>query len=226
MLWDNEYRANKRVWGEGPSELAIAAVGYLQKCKSNNEILSILDIGCGYGRDAFYFLDNLRCRIFGIDTSEEAIDIASNAVLKAQKEDVRFQCSNFTELKEGKYDIVYVSNLYHLLKKNESRELRRTVVKTLKPKGLLFLSTLSVSDPEHHGKGIPVPKESNSFQDRTYLHFCTREELIKDFAFLDIKQLYEHEYYEPRVTGEIHHHISWILMGEYVSTPITEHQSG
>jgi SAM-dependent methyltransferase len=218
MFWDNEYKSNERVWGGGPSELAIAVVKYLQKNSLNNTILSILDIGSGYGRDAFYFLDNLRCRIFGIDISEKAIDIASNVVLKAQKEDVKFQCCNFTKLKEGKYDIVFVSNLYQLLKKNERKELRETVVRTLKPNGLLFLSTLSVRDPEHYGKGTSVPEESNSFHERLYLHFCTREELIEDFAFLNIKELYEHEYYEPRATGEIHHHISWILVGEHVDT--------
>lgn len=218
MFWDNEYESNARVWGEKPSELAIAAVRYLQKGKSNNKILSILDIGCGYGRDAFYFLDNLRCRILGIDISEKAIDIASKAMLEAQKEDVEFQCCNFTELQEGKYDIVFISNLYQLLKRNERKELRNTVMRILKPKGLLFLSTLSVSDPEHYGKGIPVPKESDSFKDRVYLHFCTRKELAEDFVFLNIKELYEHEYHEPRCTGEIHHHISWILIGEYAST--------
>lgn len=42
MYWDNEYRRNKRVWGEGPSELAITAVRYLQKCNLKNERLGIL----------------------------------------------------------------------------------------------------------------------------------------------------------------------------------------
>ncbi len=217
MFWDNEYKSKERVWGERPSELAIAAAGYLQKCKSSNEILSILDIGCGYGRDAFY-LENLGCMILGIDISEEAINIASDVVLKVQKEDVKFQCCNFTELKEEKYDIVFISNLYQLLKKNERKELRKAVMRILKPNGLLFLSTLSIKDSEHCGKGTPIPEESNSFQDRVYLHFCTREELVEDFAFLNIKELYEHEYYEPHSTGEIHHHISWILIGEYVGT--------
>ncbi|MBU3966542.1 MAG: class I SAM-dependent methyltransferase [Euryarchaeota archaeon] len=218
MSWDNEYKNFGNVWGERPSELAITAVKYLQKNRSNNMILSILDIGCGYGRDAFYFLDNIRCRILGIDISEKAIDIATNAAFKAQKEDVKIQCCNFTKLKEGKYDIVFISNLYQLLKKNEREELRKTVMRTLKPNGLLFLGTLSERDPEHYGKGTPVPGESNSFQEKVYLHFCTKKELVEDFTFLNIKELYKHEYCEPRVTGEIHHHISWILIGEYVGT--------
>jgi SAM-dependent methyltransferase len=214
MFWDNEYKNNERVWGEGPSELAIAVVRYLQKCKSSREILSILDIGCGYGRDAFYFWDKLGGKVLGIDSSKRAIDIALNAALKEESEVVKFRCCNFTELEVGSYDIVFISNLYHLLKKDERKELRKAILKTLKQEGLLFLSTLSAKDPEHYGKGIPVPGESNSFQDRVYIHLCTGEELMEDFAFLDIKELYEHEYYEPRATGEIHHHILWILVGQ------------
>ena len=214
MYWDNEYESKKLVWGKGPSELAIAAVRYLQECESSNKILDIVDIGCGYGRDAFYFSDNLRCRILGIDISKQAIDMASSEAFKAQKGHVIFQCSDFTELEEGKSDIVFISNLYHLLKEYERKELRKAVMRTLKPNGLLFLNTLSVTDPEHYGKGIPVPNAPHSFQDRVYLHFCTSEELINDFAFLNIKELYEHEFHEARCTGEEHHHISWILVGE------------
>lgn len=214
MSWNKVYKIHERVWGEGPSELAVVTVEYLRKCKSNKETLNILDIGCGYGRDAFYFLDNLRSRILGVDISERAIDIASNGVQEGQKENVRFQICNFTKLKDGKYDIVFASNLYQLLKKDERKELRKTIMRTLKMNGLLFLSTLSVNDPEHHGKGTPAPSEPNSFQDEAYLHLVTQEELLKDFAFLNIRKLYEHEYYEPRSTGETHHHISWILIGD------------
>ena len=218
MYWDKEYASYERVWGEAPSELAKAAVRYLREHQPNTDVLNILDIGCGYGRDALYFSDNCSCSILGIDISEKAIDIASKAVLKGQKKDVRFQCCDFTELNEGKYDMVVVSNLYQVLKKDEREALRKAAMTTLKPNGLLFLSTLSTRDPEHFGKGIPVPGEANSFIDKRYVHLCAREELIEDFAFLDIEELYEHEYYEPRANGEVHHHISWILIGEQAAT--------
>lgn len=223
MSLDDADKSSECIWLEGPSELAIAAVGYFKKCKLNKEILSILDIGCGNGRDAFYFSDYLRCRILGIDISEEAVDIASNAALKAQKEDVKFQCCNFTELRGGKYDIVFSASVYHFLKKNERTEFRKMVMRTLKPNGLLFLSTLSVGDTEYYGKGTPVPEESNSFLyefspgESVYLHFCTREELVEDFAFLNIKGLYEHEDYDYSVKGPINY-IPWILIGEYAGT--------
>ena len=219
MFWDNVYSNNGQVWGDKPSELALAAVGYLQKHKLSREPVNVLDIGCGYGRDAFYLANNLRCAVLGIDISEKAVEIASKAVPETHKEKVRFLQCNFAELEHEKYDIVFASHLYHLLKSDERKKLRRTMMRMLKPKGLLFLSTLSVKDPEHSGKGDLVPGEPNSFHDKTYLHLCTRDELLDDFDFLYVKEMYEHEFDEPRATGETHHHISWILAGEQMVTP-------
>ena len=216
MFWENEYRSGGCLWGEAPSELALAAVDYLQRHNLNDGVLSMLDIGCGYGRDAFYYADNLDGRIMAIDVSEEAIKLASDMAREKQAENVKFQRADFAELAEGRYDLVSASNLYQLLKEDERKSFREAALRTLKPAGLFFLSTLSVNDPEHHGKGAPIPGEANSFsfKHKVYLHFCTEEELIEDFAFLNIKELYEHEYDEPRATGEVHHHISWILVGE------------
>ncbi len=215
MEWNKEYDINKQLWGEGPSELGIAAVKYLQKHQLGAGDSEILDIGCGYGRDSFYLLDNIRCKIVGIDASEKAIEIAKRASSGKHTGNVQFHCMDFHDLGPDQFNIVFMSNLYQLLKRREREELRDTVMRVLRPNGLLFLSTLSVSDPEHAGKGIPVADEPNSLiVDEKFLHFCTRDELMSDFSFLKIKELYEHEYYEPRATGETHHHISWILMKE------------
>jgi 2-polyprenyl-3-methyl-5-hydroxy-6-metoxy-1,4-benzoquinol methylase len=217
MYWDDLYNKDNLVWGEGPSKLAVAAVKYLRKYRPGARTLSVLDIGCGYGRDSFYLQDNLECRVLGIDVSEKAIDMASKKALEVGKKDVKFQCYDFRALGEDKYDVIFCSHVYHLLQADERRVFRETVTRSLKPGGLLFLSTLSVRDPEHYGKGRPVPGEPNSFVEKVYHHFCTREELMQDFGFLAIKALYEREYDEPRATGEAHHHILWILNGEYIS---------
>jgi SAM-dependent methyltransferase len=212
--WDDEYRSYERVWGEQPSELAVAAVRYVLGHDPSANPLSVLDIGCGYGRDAFYLLDNLPCSVVGIDLSPNAIDIASRAAQERQQEGVEFRCCNLTELADYSYDIVFMSNLYQVLKTDDRERLRDAVKGTLRPGGLAFLSTLSVNDPEHCGKGIPIPKDPNSFFDKRFVHLSTRRELVDHFDFLAIKELYEHEYYEPRANGEVHHHISWILIGE------------
>lgn len=213
MTWDNIYRDNQHVWGDRPSALATFARHYLQGVKSSGKTIEILDLGCGYGRDATYLARNIDCHVLGIDNSSEAIEMARKALTADLESRVRFQCCDFKQMPEGKFEIVFASNFYHLLKMKERQAFRNTIKGSLKPSGMLFLSTLSPRDPEHFGKGKPVENEDNSFHDQRFLHFCTREELERDFSFLTINELSEHEYYEPRSNGEVHHHILWLLMG-------------
>jgi len=210
MNWDEKYRGNNRIWGNDPSELAPIAVAYLQRHTLGQD-LSILDIGCGYGRDTTYFANHLKGKFVGIDSSREAINMAKS--MRQAATNIEFRCHSFAKVDGEEYDVVFASNLYLLLKSDERAALRETISKLLKPEGCLFLGALSTNDPQEYGKGTPVPGEPNSFKGKSYRHFCTREELLEDFGFLEIKVLYEHEYDEPRAKGDPHHHISWILIG-------------
>jgi cyclopropane fatty-acyl-phospholipid synthase-like methyltransferase len=215
MSWDKEYKSHGRLWGKGPSILGSVAADYLEKHRPEQR-LEILDIGCGYGRDACHVAGAFDYRVTGIDTSEKAIAIARDEAAAKGLANVEFECRDFRNIDRDRFDVLIISNLYQLLKQKERDELRNATAKALKTGALLFLSTLSISDPEHYGQGTPVAGEHNSFDDGKFLHFCTREELIADFAFLDIQELYEQEYDEPRANGEIHHHISWVVAGENV----------
>lgn len=67
--------------------------------------------------------------------------------------------------------------------------------------------------------GIPITGEVNSYLDERYhkyLQFRKREEMGHDFGYLNIVNLIEHEYYEPRANGETHHNISWLLTSENI----------
>ncbi len=214
MTWEDQYKESGKLWGEEPSMLAAEAVKYLQ-AKAGTTAVSILDIGCGYGRDALYLSGNLNCKILGIDVSEKAIKIASNTAVQLKNSNMKFHCLDFSDLTRDGFDIVFVSNVYQILQQREREKLRHAISRALRQGGLLFLSTLSIKDPEHFGKGSAIPGEANSFRDKVYLHFCTREELEKDFNFLQVQSLYEHEYYEPRITGETHHHVSWVFIGKH-----------
>ncbi len=176
--------------------------------------IDVLDIGCGYGRDATYMSQSFPCRVLGIDNSENAITLANELCKERPGRNIQFRCCDFGQLTAAEYDMVFMSNLYHTLTPEERERLRETLKMTLRHNGYLFLSTLSVNDPEHYGKGKPVENEVNSFIDVKYVHLCTRQELEADFDFIEIKELFEHEYDEPRTDGE-HHHVSWIMYGRH-----------
>jgi SAM-dependent methyltransferase len=211
--WNKTYSSDRKIWGDKPSELAIYAYNYLKQStrfKGASDIF-ILDMGCGYGRDAIFLAQNLPCHILGLDSSEKAIEMARESLPKEIEKRIELLCYDFSQVTD-KYDVILASNLYQLLRPEERTQLRETVKRCLKAKGVFFLSTLSVKDPQHSGKGEPVEGDVNSYLGEKYHHFCTRQELEKDFEFLNIHALFEREYNESRSTNS-HHHISWILLG-------------
>ena len=84
MQWDDTYKEDKLVWGEEPSELAVLAAKYLNEAASPDKALEILDVGCGYGRDAIFLVRNIRANVLGIDNSQEAIALAQRHIGQAE----------------------------------------------------------------------------------------------------------------------------------------------
>jgi cyclopropane fatty-acyl-phospholipid synthase-like methyltransferase len=213
MMWNKTYSLEKRLWGDEPSELAQYALQVLiYSTAYRKRRLNILDLGCGYGRDSIFLAQNLDCRVLGLDNSQEAINMAIASVPKDLVKKLEFLAFDFSNVID-KYDIIFASNLYQLLKPEERARLKNTVERCLEKGGSLFLSTLSVRDPQLFGRGALVPDEENSFQAEKYHHFSTRRELESEFHFLKINALFEREYREAHTSGELHNHISWILFG-------------
>jgi len=214
MVRNETHSHDKRVWGDRPSQAAVFAYNYLKQSQrfSHSQDLFILDLGCGYGRDAIFLAQGLPCHILGLDNSEQAIEMARESLPKGLEKRIELLRYDFSHVND-KYDVILISNLYQLLKPEERAKLRETVKRCLKKEGLLVLGTLSTRDPQHFGRGTPVPTESNSFIDNgEYYHFCNRDELEKDFDFINIFALFECEYHGTHIPVD-HHHIIWILMG-------------
>ena len=212
MNWDSEYQQKGHIWGNEPSELAVEITKYFREKYINLQRYSLLDIGCGYGRDCFYLSEQLRCNVVGVEKSKTAIDIAvKNNFTTQRKPD--FICFDFLNLNEGrKFEILFASNLYHTLRPQERSAFREKAEKLLKPEGYLFLNAFSVNDKEEFGRGNAVEGENHSFIKEKYLHFFNETELKHDFATFDIEELYELEYEEYRKEGNNHYHTSWILI--------------
>ena len=211
MSWDAEYSKNTQIWGERPSELALEAAKRLARSKGRP--LSVLDVGCGYGRDPIYLSKSLGFGVLGIDVSPKAVDLARENAAKAQAREAEFEVSDFRDL-QGQFDAVLVSNLYHLLDPQGRRDLAVHASRLLAPGGRLFLNAISVRDSEHFGVGTPVPGEENTWVDGKYIHLSAGVELRRDFSDLRVAELYEHEYEEPHPGARTHSHVAWILVAE------------
>jgi 2-polyprenyl-3-methyl-5-hydroxy-6-metoxy-1,4-benzoquinol methylase len=215
--WEKRYSRGGRLWGDGPSELARLAVARLRPAALGESApLTLLDAGCGYGRDSRYLAAELGCRVLGVDPSPAAIAIACETPRGGL--DVEYTEIDVAALAEdpgqaGRFDVVFAWNVFHLLQPGDRREFAAAVAQLVRPGGLLFLNTLSPRDPEHYAVGEAVRGEERSWVDRVYLHFCTAEELVAAFVAFDVLDLEERSYDEANVGDVVHRHAAWFLEG-------------
>jgi len=99
---------------------------------------SILDIGCGVGVYADYFLNNKFTKYKGLDISGEIMDKLNNKFkngFKFEKKDV------FTEHIEGKYDLIIMINFaLHIIEDKHFKFLMANVGTILNKNGLFIVS--------------------------------------------------------------------------------------
>ena len=201
--WEKRYATDGPLWGDGPSELARLAVARLRSSVAavrgaDAVPLTLIDVGCGYGRDCRYLAAELGCRVLGLDPAPAAVAAARRT--RRPDLDVEYLAGDAASLADdaaqaGRFDVAFAGNVYHLLS----------------PGGLLFLSTLSPRDPQHYAVGEPVLGEERSWAEHVYLHFCTADELTADFSAFTVLDLEERSYEEHNTGGVVHRHASWFL---------------
>jgi SAM-dependent methyltransferase len=216
LHWEKRFAAGERPWGDSASELARLVVARLRPATPPSEpAFTLLDVGCGYGRDSRYLASELHCRVVGVDPSPAGIAAARASLRRDQA--IEFHIADAASFaadpaQAGAYDVVFAGQVYSLLGPMGRRQFVAALATLSRPGGLLFLSTLSPRDPQHYAVGRPVTGEQRSWVHHTYLHFCTAEELARDFAPFDILDLDERSYVEANAHGT-HRHASWFLEG-------------
>lgn len=193
------------------SKVVSVAVDFLQKELKTSKKLTFLDIGCGDGRDINYISSNLDNLIIkGIDISSKVIKKAIK--LNSNKNNVMFERMDWKNLGNTKYDIIYISGVYHFFNLSERTKFVFKIRNILKSNGYFFLSTLSSNDTQYYGKGTPLKNDRNSFQDKYFIHFSSKEELLDDFKFLRILNL--SEFFHKNYAKDADYHTMWILIGK------------
>ena len=97
---------------------------------------SVLDIGCGSGRDAFEFAKK-GFKIIGIDLSPKMIAIARN---KAKKADFKVMDLERLEFKAESFDGIWANAVYLHIPKKRLKKAFAEAKKALKKGGIMYIS--------------------------------------------------------------------------------------
>ncbi|MFA4872586.1 MAG: methyltransferase domain-containing protein [Patescibacteria group bacterium] len=182
--WKNKWAARPM---EPPNRFAVRAYKFIQTKKFK----TILDLGCGAGRDARYFSRK--------GLSVTAIDRSSSGIRAIQSRNSRIHCipgdMRTVKLKKNSFDVIYAHLSLHYFDNRTTRRIFQKIHRALKPKGLFFVKCKSIDDPLC-GKG------KKAGPDMYYLghvrHFFSKAymaEMLTSFKILNIRK-----------TSSVYHH--------------------
>ena len=177
--WKNIY--SKQSEGEHPSLFAQFIVdSFLVEGKS------IIELGCGNGRDAIYFANANAKEITAVDQCDNIIELLDFRYKKI--DNLHFKCLDFTNLdNETKYDIVYSRFTLHSISKEQEQKVVKWAYNNLNKDGKLCIEVRGQKN-EIYQVGIPVEGEPDAFilndHYRRFIHFDSFCEQLKNTGFL------------------------------------------
>lgn len=104
-FWNKIYKGKTPAWGYLPARLLTTFAKYFP------ESGTILDIGCGSGRNSL-FLGNAGFKVTGVDISQDAI----NEAMSYNNKNCTFTCTSLVETwPSGKFDVIIDFGLFHFI---------------------------------------------------------------------------------------------------------------
>ncbi len=116
--YEKDYNDEKYFWGVKPSDMCLKVLELMPPIKE----LTLLDIGCGEGKDAVFFA---RCgyKVTAFDISEAGI-LKTKKLAKAANVHVDVFKANILDFRlEKKYDILYSNGVLHHIKSELRQEI-------------------------------------------------------------------------------------------------------
>lgn len=143
QYWNSYYNKKKR---QKASNFAVFIFKkFIEKKMKKNPNLNLLDIGCGDGRDSFYF-SKKKIETVGIDSSKSAIKNNTKKIKKKNQTSFLVKDINKQSLKK-KFNFIYVRFFLHAINLKSEKKLLQLIDKTSKKKTLIFLEYRTKADP-------------------------------------------------------------------------------
>lgn len=171
-FWDQEYTKPEHLsMSTEPSEDLEKFTRWLERQTKKmhmNSISTVIDFGCGNGRNLIYLAQKYGMRGIGYDSSaaaiKEAIRLSEDLFIKYQTRSI---VGTFDDVKDNSQAIALDMMSSHFLKKEERIILRDEIFRVLKPGGFLFMKTF-LSDGDIHTKRLIAEQPGD--EDNSYIH--------------------------------------------------------
>ncbi|MDO8603848.1 MAG: class I SAM-dependent methyltransferase, partial [bacterium] len=170
-FWDKEYKAgNHLALSNNPSEDLVKFTRWLTREYGReylNQAASVLDLGCGNGRNLLHLARTFGMKGVGLDTSSEAIAQAKALSVNLP---IEYQIQNIANpllVTDSSQALVLDMMTSHFLRKEERLRLREEIARVLKPGGWLFWKTFLLDHDEHAKRLL---QENPADEEGSYIH--------------------------------------------------------
>ncbi len=179
--WNNYYIKSKVPFK--CSTFAQSILSQVQKKKNN----TLLELGCGNGRDATFFAKN-GMNVTAIDIAEEEILILKE---KNKGQNTKFIATDFTNLNNNnnnlfekqQFGTIYSRFTLHSIHKEGASKTLKWSFENLEKGGTLFIEVRSIKD-ELYGQGMHVENERDAYITSHYRRFIRKDELLNELTSL------------------------------------------
>lgn len=170
-FWDNEYAqgGHLKLSDEAAEDLKKFTRWLIRQTKNEvlNPLASVLDLGCGNGRNLIFLADAFGVRGLGYDISAAAIKQAVTASSSYQLVYETRSIAGPISVPDDSQTIVLDMMASHFLNEGERAALRDEIFRVLKPGGWLFMKTF-LRDEDLHTERLL--KDFPTKEDGTYTH--------------------------------------------------------
>ncbi len=175
--WSNFYSKQKN-----PFEPSLFATFVFENYLKSGD--NLIELGCGNGRDAFFFAKN-SINVLAIDQCCDEVQYLSNL---SEFINLNFKCDDFTTLPlKDNYNVIYSRFTLHTVTKTEEKKVLTWAFDSLDSLGYFCIEARGLKNSIYK-KGLPVKNQTNAYvYENHYRRFIDINELCCDLKKLGFK---------------------------------------
>ncbi len=160
------------------------------KIIKNKNYNTILDLGCGDGRDTFYFAKK-GYRVTAVDYSQSGMHHIEEKIKKEHLKDIVPVRQDITKVtfSRGSFDVIYAHLIVHYFDEKETTKLFSKLYDILKTGGMLFVKVKSTEDA-FWGRGKKLGENYYFYEghERHFFDFTYMKKQLKKWKRITIKK--------------------------------------